>query len=437
MQEISLSFVDKEISAWGGVAILKKMLDRLQFPLALRQCGLPSRGSNRGYDPVQVIQQFMASVWCGANRYQHLEVLRFDPVVQKIFGWDRMAGQRAFIRFFNKFDLETSQRVFHSLHRHFFDNLTFDNYTLDIDSSVITRNGLQEGAARGYNPKKPGRKSHHPIMAFVADLDMVANFWLRAGDTHSANNFEAFLEDTLSNLGHKKVGLLRLDSGFYSRRIFEYVEAHDRVSNYIVSVPMYTTVQRELLKGRAWNNLGGGVEIAETLYQSPNWDRPRRMVMLRKWVKSDSGTTGKTLTLFDDMDTMANYRYSCFITDLNLPAAEVWRLYRGRANAENRIKELKYDYGLDRINQQSFHGTEAALHFIMVAHNILNLFKKAIINGRAMQRLSTLRHTMLAIPSYITERNNSIMLNMALQMQKRKWIASLWSKLDEYKLEPR
>lgn len=28
---------------------------------------------------------------------------------------------------------------------------------------------------------------------------------------------------------------------------------------------------------------------------------------------------------------------------------------------KNRIKELKYDYGLDKINQQSFDGTEASL----------------------------------------------------------------------------
>lgn len=436
MQQISLSFVDEEISAWGGIAILKKMLDKVHFSEALSGCSLPLQGSNRGYNPVQIIYQFMASVWCGANRYQHLEVMRFDPVVKKIFGWERMAGQRAFVRFFNKFDMEISQRVFHHLHRHVFDNLIFDNYTLDIDSSVLTRNGGQEGAARGYNPRKPGRKSHHPIMAFVADLDMVANFWLRSGDAHTSNNFEAFLEDSLSNLGDKKVGLLRLDSGFYSKSIFEYIENHQRVSNYIVAVPMYVTIQRELLKQRAWNCLDQGIEVAESLYQSPNWDKPRRLVMVRKLVEKHPDTPGKMLSLFDDTDVINNYRYSCYITDLTLPAAEVWRLYRGRANAENRIKELKYDYGLDKINQQSFDGTEASLHFIMLAHNILNLFKKVIINERVKQRLSSLRHKMLAIPSYLKDIDNKLILNMALQMNRRQWIASLWNRLDDYNFKP-
>ncbi|WP_298128642.1 hypothetical protein [Ferrovum sp.] len=53
---------------------------------------------------------------------------------------------------------------------------------------MITRNGEQEGAVRGYNPGRRGRASHHPLLAFVAEARMVANFWLRPGNTHSANN---------------------------------------------------------------------------------------------------------------------------------------------------------------------------------------------------------------------------------------------------------
>ena len=56
---------------------------------------------------------------------------------------------------------------------------------------------------------KPGRKSLHPIIAFVSEIEMVANFWLRSGDAHTANNFKAFLEETLSFFGIKKIGLLR------------------------------------------------------------------------------------------------------------------------------------------------------------------------------------------------------------------------------------
>jgi hypothetical protein len=46
-----------------------------------------------------------------------------------------------------------------------------------------------------------------------------------------------------------------------------------------------------------------------------------------------------------------------------LPALEIWRSYRGRADCENRIKELKADFGLDSFNGNDFYATEAALGF--------------------------------------------------------------------------
>ncbi|MDR1221257.1 MAG: transposase [Tannerella sp.] len=112
-------------------------------------------------------------------------------------------------------------RFLGGLYRWFFNSLKFDSFTLDIDSSVMTRYDDQQGSAKGYNKHKPGRKSHHPLMAFVSEIEMVANFWLRSGDSHTANNFKAFLEETLLFLGDKKIGLLRLDSGFCSKDIFE------------------------------------------------------------------------------------------------------------------------------------------------------------------------------------------------------------------------
>jgi hypothetical protein len=224
MAALKIEFTDKELTAWGGIAILQKMMEKMSFAAALSKAPLPVQGSNRGYDPIQLVIQFIISVWCGASRYEHLEVTRFDGVVQQLFGWKAMAGHRAFVRYFQKFSMEDNAAVFSYLYKWFFDNLCFDNFTLDLDSSVVTRYGQQQGAAKGYNPRKPGRKSHHPLMAFIADVEMVTNFWLRSGDAHSANNFEAFLEQTLSNLQNKTVGLLRADSGFYSKKTFELLE---------------------------------------------------------------------------------------------------------------------------------------------------------------------------------------------------------------------
>lgn len=434
---MELEFVDREITAYGGLAILKKMINRSGFLQVLERLPLPIQGSNRGYPPIQIFIQFMASVWCGASRYAHLDVTRFDTSIQRMFAWKGMPEHKAFQRYFNKFDIPTTNAVFGGLYRWFFDNLKFDNFTLDIDSSVITRYGEQDGAKKGYNKHKPERKSQHPIIAFVSDIEMVANFWLRSGDAHTANNFQAFLEETLSFFGNKKIGLLRLDSGFYDKNIFNYLEKEDVAIYYIVAVPMYSTIQRKIASQRTWLRLDQGIEIAEFQYQAQDWTLSRRMIVVRQKVSQRPQAIGKQLSLFEEDYEINGYRYTCYVTTLKLSAVEVWRLYRGRANCENRIKELKYDYGLDKMNQSGFDGTEATLILMTIAYNFMSLFKQVIIGEKVRNRLSTLRYKMLAIPAYFEECGNRMVLKMALQMNRRAWIRKLWEKSDAFEFKMR
>ena len=112
MSNFKIEFTDKEITAWGGIAVLQKMMEKMSFVEELKNAPLPIQGSNRGYDPVQLIIQFIISIWCGASRYEHLEVTRFDGVIQQMFGWKNMAGHRAFIRYFQKFSMEDNTSVF-------------------------------------------------------------------------------------------------------------------------------------------------------------------------------------------------------------------------------------------------------------------------------------------------------------------------------------
>ena len=74
-------------------------------------------------------------------------------------------------------------------------------------------------------------------MAFIADCKMVANFWLRSGDAYTSNNIEAFLEDTFEKLKGKTIGLFRADSGFYDKKVFNFLEA--RNINYSVAVRLH------------------------------------------------------------------------------------------------------------------------------------------------------------------------------------------------------
>ncbi len=156
----------------------------------------------------------------------------------------------------------------------------FDNYTLDVDSSVITRYGQQEGAKRGYNPEKKGRNSHHPLFAFVNDIRMVANCWNRSGNTSSSNNCIHFLEETFAILKNKKVGLLRADSGFCSQAILEFIE--EKNIAYVMACKLYANLQSTIYSIKKWNAIGEGLWITEIAYQQGGWSKARRMIIIKQ-----------------------------------------------------------------------------------------------------------------------------------------------------------
>ncbi len=56
--------------------------------------------------------------------------------------------------------------------------------TVDVDSHVQTVYGQQQGAARGYNPKKRGRLSYHPLVATISEIRMPLAGLFRPGDTN-------------------------------------------------------------------------------------------------------------------------------------------------------------------------------------------------------------------------------------------------------------
>lgn len=54
--DFEVRFTSREITAWGGLALMRRMLQSIQFSEAARQWDFPQPGSNRGYQPVQIIE---------------------------------------------------------------------------------------------------------------------------------------------------------------------------------------------------------------------------------------------------------------------------------------------------------------------------------------------------------------------------------------------
>jgi hypothetical protein len=96
--------------------------------------------------------------------------------------------------------------------------------------------GNQEGAAKGYNRHKLGRKSQHTQLTFVADVEMVANFWLRSGSAHNANNFRFFLEKTLSFFEAKENRSAAVGFRLFQRCLFDYLSGLINLSFHWMSI---------------------------------------------------------------------------------------------------------------------------------------------------------------------------------------------------------
>ncbi len=192
----------------------------------------------------------------------------------------------------------------------------------------------------------------------------------------------------------------------------EYCE--ERNLNYIKAVKFYKPIKNEVFHQKGWISLHDGIEITEWFFRLPGWSHPRRMIAVRKNLSKRPRSSGKLL-LWDGMEE--RYRYSVFVTNLDLPAQMVWKLYRDRADAENRIKELKYDFGADSFCLSSFFATEAAFRFIMVAYNLLSLFRQIVLRERKQSTLKTLRFKCFALGAWITKHSRQNILKIALVIE--------------------
>lgn len=423
----ALKYTSREVTAWGGLALLKRMIDGMGLRGAIADWGLPAPGSNRGYSPVQLIEQMIVSIWCGAARFCHADMTRLDATLTKLFDWPRAAGHKAIVRLFQRFDLGTASRLQTSSYRWLFDKLHLNPITLDVDSTVMTRWGGQiEGASKGYNPKHHGRASHHPLLAFVSDWRLVANLWLRPGASHTANNALAFLEATLANLGQTTVGLFRADSGFYDKAIVSWLQA--RKVSHIISAKLTTALQQAIVEQCKWQEVADGIQVSELRYQASGWQEATRFVVVRQHCRRQSAS-GKTLSLFADDPDLQGWRYGAMTTDLTLPAVEIWRLYRGRADCENRIKELKADFGLDSFVLRDFWATQAALSVAMLSYNLMSVFGHAVLRQKVHHTLSTLHHKVLAVGAYwdTPSTDSKPTIRLAIAKKRRPWFEGLWA----------
>jgi len=252
-----------------------------------------------------------------------------------------------------------------------------DGDWLGLDSSIFVRYGNKEGAAKGYNPKTPGRNSHNPIFAFLNKQRFVINVWNRSGSTNSSNNVIEFFKETYERIKNKVSlkGILA-DAGFYKEDFIKLLESLGL--RYIIKAIIFSNLAEKIsmISEKQWEVVDKGIWVSELLFKPDVWDKERRYIVIRQQKDIKENALGKQLPLFEDID-MNDYLYFVIVTNIDyLPAVEIWRQMRSRSNDENIIKELKEDFGCAGFAVASFYGTETALQMCVFAYNLFLIFKK-------------------------------------------------------------
>jgi len=245
-----------------------------------------------------------------------------------------------------------------------------EGYSLDLDSAVFERYGKQEGVKKGYNPRKPGRGSHHPLLAVLGEAYFVLHGWLRSGNTTAGRGVVEFLKEALVKLpGLEWVRVVRADAGFFDQALFGYLE--DLGLRYVVVARMTRWLKREAAQVKQWRALDAIYSVGECPLQLFEWDRARRFVVVRERLQEAKRSPGRKLL------EVPGYTFRIFVTNRPGLPEEIWRDYNQRACVEQRIEEWKSDLAADAFCLQEFFATEAAFLGILMLFNLLGEFQCA------------------------------------------------------------
>ncbi len=120
--------------------------------------------------------------------------------------------------------------------------------------------------------------------------------------------------------------------------------------------------------------------------------------MVRQHIDERPNAAGKQIRqieLFPDVADLSNYRYSCFVTNMALPMKVIYDTCRVRADSENRIKEIKYDFSVDKFTVHGFWGNEACANFIIMVYNLYSLLRLVMTNNQCHPLMKSVKSAYL------------------------------------------
>jgi hypothetical protein len=235
-----------------------------------------------------------------------------------------------------------------------YEPLLEEAWALDVDTTVKPLYGHQEDAKVGYNPQKPGRPSHAYHSYFIANLRMVMDVEVQAGNQTATSFAQPELWSLLDGLPRSsQPWFLRGDCGWGTERAMEGAE--QRGLAYLFKLKQSPNVKKLIAKlfgNDRWEDAGQKWQGLDTELQLHGWSRTRRVVVLRRPLreavaekKNKKAAQQLTLDLGEATYRGVLYEYAVLVTSLQGEVRTIAQHYRDRGDSENNFDELKNQWG--------------------------------------------------------------------------------------------
>jgi hypothetical protein len=362
----------EQLSPFGGLLALVKFFDLVHFKeifnLAYQKpCREPKLG-----DHLMMVGILML-LFIGFNRIWHFAYIRLDAMLCGFFRVTRLPAATTFWRYVDSLGINQAEsllKVMSILRERIWPLCGIRLYQIrvNIDTTVETVYGNQQGARKGHNTKHRGKKGLRPILCFIEETREYLIGKLRKGTTVSGKETAAFIWGIKEHLpGCVEGVLLRADGEFLSWQSveaaiaagFRFIIANKGCSPLFDPSKWYRPFKRK------------EIEYNSCLYQPTGWGLACRFVAMRIPKERKKGSKQPIqCVLFEG----GNYTYRIFCTNLSGKAHEVIAEYDKRADVENLVGEAKRE-GLEMIPSAKFKNNYAFFQIVMLAYNIWRYMK--------------------------------------------------------------
>ncbi|MDP1573366.1 MAG: transposase [Coxiellaceae bacterium] len=339
--------------------------------------------SNNAPKKVNILGSFLLSILSGHTRYAHMTSLMSDNINAKLPGMTKVVSDDCARRALQRLDEAAGVRWLQSHLYYCYSPLLSQPWILDVDVTVKPLYGKQEDAVIGYNPHKPGRPSHTYHTYMIANLRLILDVEVQAGNQSASSYSAPGLWSLLDRIPQEhRPAFIRGDCDWGNDAVM--TEAEQRGIDYLFKLRQSKYVKKLILQSHCksgWERTHTGWEALSSELKLSTWKQARRVVLVRRRIQNDiviAPDTNKPLpqqlSLIEPAESMAAYEYSVLVTSLDNEVTTIVQHYRDRADCENNFDEMKNQWGWGGFVTQKIKPCRLIARMIALVYNWWTLF---------------------------------------------------------------